>query len=157
MSRTSESRVRYVTAQIAGMSIVVVRTHEGELKAFCNVCKHRAHELVSGAGTTRNLVCPYHAWTYDLDGHLTGARRTGSLIGFDTAKICLDEVRVTEFGGIVCVDLDPAATPLAEQAGELGAEIAHWAPDVVQLTFAHRLTFEIESNWKNVVDNFLQC
>ena len=58
MSRTSESRVRYVTAQIAGMSIVVVRTHEGELKAFCNVCKHRAHELVSGAGTTRNLVCP---------------------------------------------------------------------------------------------------
>ena len=147
----------YVTAQIAGMSIVVVRTHEGELKAFYNVCKHRAHELVSGAGTTRNLVCPYHAWTYDLDGHLTGARRTGDLIGFDTAEICLDEVQVTEFGGFVYVNLDPTAAPLAEQAGELGAEIAHWAPDVEQLTFAHRLTYEIESNWKNVVDNFLEC
>ena len=147
----------YVTTTVAGMSIVALRTRTGELKAFYNVCKHRAHELVFGEGTTRNLVCPYHAWTYDLDGRLTGARRTGDLVDFDPGAVCLDEVQITEFGGFVYVNLDPSAAPLAEQAGDLGAEIARWAPDVEQLTFAHRLTYEIESNWKNVVDNFLEC
>ncbi|MEM9464829.1 MAG: ring-hydroxylating oxygenase subunit alpha [Actinomycetota bacterium] len=147
----------YVATEVAGMSIVVVRTGAGELKGYYNVCKHRAHELVFGEGTVRNLRCPYHAWTYDLDGRLTGARRTGDLIDFDTSEICLDEIHVTEFGGFVYVNLDPDATPLAEQAGDLGAEIAHWAPDVESLTFAHRLTYEIQSNWKNVVDNFLEC
>jgi choline monooxygenase len=147
----------YVTAEVAGMSIVVVHTHAGELRAFYNVCKHRAHELIFGEGTTRNLVCPYHAWTYDLDGRLTGARRTNDLVDFDVSEICLDEIQVTEFGGFVYVNLDSDAAPLADQAGELGAEIAHWAPDVADLTFAHRLTYEIDSNWKNVVDNFLEC
>lgn len=147
----------YVTTEVAGMSIVVVRTKDAQLKAFYNVCKHRAHELIFGEGTTRSLVCPYHAWTYDLDGNLTGARRTNDLIGFDQSEICLDEVQVTEFGGFVYVNLDPAAAPLHEQAGDLGAEIAQWAPDVEELTFAHRLTYEINSNWKNVVDNFLEC
>lgn len=147
----------YVTTEVAGMSIVIVRNKDGVLKAFYNVCKHRAHELIFGEGTTRNLVCPYHAWTYDLDGALTGARRTNDLVDFDQSEICLDEVQVTEFGGFVYVNLDPDAAPLAEQAGELGAEIAEWAPDVEQLTFAHRLTYEIDSNWKNVVDNFLEC
>ena len=147
----------YVTTEVAGMPVVIVRTKDGVLKAFYNVCKHRAHELIFGEGTTRNLVCPYHAWTYDLDGALTGARRTNDLVDFDQSEICLDEVQVTEFGGFVYVNLDTGAAPLAEQAGDLGAEIADWAPDVEQLTFAHRLTYEIDSNWKNVVDNFLEC
>ena len=147
----------YVTTEVAGMPVVIVRTKDGVLKAFYNVCKHRAHELIFGEGTTRNLVCPYHAWTYDLDGALTGARRTTDLVDFDQSEICLDEVQVTEFGGFVYVNLDTGAAPLAEQAGDLGAEIADWAPDVEQLTFAHRLTYEIDSNWKNVVDNFLEC
>ncbi|MEO0495639.1 MAG: ring-hydroxylating oxygenase subunit alpha, partial [Actinomycetota bacterium] len=147
----------YVTADVAGMPIAVVRTRDHALKAYYNVCKHRAHELVAGEGTTRTIVCPYHAWTYDLDGRLTGARRTNDLVDFEPAEICLDEVQVTDFGGFVYVNLDPEAAPLAEQAGDLGAEIAEWAPDVEHLTFAHRLTYEIESNWKNVVDNFLEC
>ena len=147
----------YVASQVAGMSIVAVRTEAGDLKAFYNVCKHRAHELVTGEGHTRSLRCPYHAWTYDLNGRLTGARRTTDLIDFDPDTICLDEIQITEFGGFVYVNLDPTAAPLAEQAGDLGAEIAAWAPDVESLTFAHRLTYEIDSNWKNVVDNFLEC
>ena len=80
------------------MSIVVVRTHEANSRPSTTSAS-TAHELVSGAGTTRNLVRPYHAWTYDLDGHLTGARRTGDLIGFDTAEICLDEVRSPSSAG----------------------------------------------------------
>ena len=71
--------------------------------------------------------------------------------------MCLDAVAVTEFAGFVYVNLDRAAEPLTTAAGSLGDEIAHWAPDVERLTFAHRLTYEIDSNWKNVVDNFLEC
>jgi choline monooxygenase len=147
----------YVADTVAGMPIMVVRDREGQLRSFYNVCKHRAHELVSGSGVTRSIVCPYHAWTYDLTGRLSGARRTGELDRFDKSEICLDAIQVTEFGGFIYVNLDPEATPLAEQAGGLGAEIAHWAPDVAELTFSRRLTFDIASNWKNAVDNFLEC
>ncbi len=147
----------YLTETIADMPIVITRNAGGELKAFYNVCKHRAHHLIEGEGTARSLVCPYHAWTYDLDGSLVAARHTNHLPEFEMKDICLDEVQVEEFGGFVFVNLDPTAAPLAEQAGDLGEEIAHWAPDVEQLTFAHRLSYDIKSNWKNVVDNFLEC
>lgn len=147
----------YVTEVIAGMPIVVVRDPVGQLKAFYNVCKHRGHELLKGRGELKSIVCPYHAWTYDLSGQLTSARHTSSLTDFDIGSVCLDEVQANEFGGFVYVNLDTEAEPLAVSAGDLGAEIARWAPDVDELTFAHRLSYEINSNWKNVVDNFLEC
>ncbi|WP_430788791.1 aromatic ring-hydroxylating oxygenase subunit alpha [Actinoplanes sp. G11-F43] len=143
----------YVAATVAGMPIAVVRDRAGELRAFWNVCKHRAHELLSGEGVTRTIVCPYHAWVYDLDGKLRNARLTG----FDTSGIRLDRIGVEEFGGFVYVNLDPAAAPLGVQAPDLAAEIARWAPDVEDLVHARRLTYDIRSNWKNVVDNFLEC
>ena len=147
----------YVAGDITGMPIVAVRNKDGELHAFYNVCKHRAHQLLEGEGTTNNIVCPYHAWSYDLGGQLTAARHSNNLVDFDKSEVCLDQVQITEFGGFVYVNLDRDATPLAELSGDLGAEITHWAPDVEQLTFAHRLSYEIKSNWKNVVDNFLEC
>ena len=127
------------------------------LRAFYNVCKHRAHELLAGSGTTHNIVCPYHAWTFDLDGKLKAARRAERMPTFDRGEICLDQVAVEEFGGFVYVNLDPQAAPLAEQAGDLAAEIARWAPDVAELTHAKRLTYHVATNWKNVIDNFLEC
>ena len=147
----------YVTEDIGGMPIVALRDTDGVLRAFYNVCQHRAHHLVEGEGAIRNLVCPYHAWSYDLTGRLKAARHTGNLENFDPGTICLDAVQVEEFGGFIYVNLDPTAAPLAEQAGDLGNEIAKWAPDVNELTFAHRLEYTIDSNWKNVVDNFLEC
>ena len=147
----------YVTEDVAGMPIVAVRGSDGELRAFYNVCKHRAHHLLSGEGTTNNIVCPYHAWSYDLGGQLKSARHTTNLTDFDVSTVCLDQVQVEEFGGFIYVNLDATAAPLAEQSGELAAEIAQWAPDVKDLTFAHRLSYTINSNWKNVVDNFLEC
>ena len=146
-----------MTETVAGMPIVAVRHTDGVLRAFYNVCKHRAHELMTGEGRVNNIVCPYHAWSYDLDGRLKAARHTSHLVDFATGDVCLDAVQIAEFAGFVYVNLDPTAAPLAEQSGQLGAEIAQWAPDVDRLTFAHRLTYEIKSNWKNVVDNFLEC
>ena len=147
----------YVSATVAGMPVAVVRGRDGELRAFYNVCKHRAHELLSGSGTTRNIVCPYHAWTYGLDGNLRAARRADRMESFDMGEVCLDPVLVEEFGGMVYVNLDTAATPLGEQAADLAEEIASWAPDVAALTHAKRLSYDVATNWKNVIDNFLEC
>ncbi|MEW2399259.1 ring-hydroxylating oxygenase subunit alpha [Streptomyces sp. NPDC046862] len=147
----------YVSASVAGMPIAIVRDRAGSLRAFYNVCKHRAHELLSGSGTTRNIVCPYHAWSYGLDGRLKAARRADAMPTFDKSEICLDQVLVEEFGGMVYVNLDTAAAPLADQAADLAADIARWAPDVAGLTRAKRLTYDVRSNWKNVIDNFLEC
>ncbi|MBV9832323.1 MAG: ring-hydroxylating oxygenase subunit alpha [Marmoricola sp.] len=147
----------YVAATVAGMPIAVVRDRSGGLRAFYNVCKHRAHELLSGSGTTRNIVCPYHAWTYDLSGGLKAARRSEGMESFDKSEICLDQVQVEEFGGFVYVNLDPTAAPLAQQAPDLAEEIASWAPDIAGLTHAKRLTYDVNTNWKNVIDNFLEC
>ena len=143
----------YIAATVAGMPIAVVRDRSGELRAFYNVCKHRAHELLSGSGTTGTIQCPYHGWVYDLDGSLRHARHAQ----FDLSPICLDQVRTEEFGGFVYVNLDPAAASLASQAPDLAADIALWAPDVERLTFAKRFTYDVRSNWKNVIDNFLEC
>jgi phenylpropionate dioxygenase-like ring-hydroxylating dioxygenase large terminal subunit len=147
----------YLSATVAGMPIAVVRDRSGHLRGFYNVCKHRAHELLSSSGSARTIVCPYHAWVYDLDGSLRSARRTERMATFDRSRIRLDQVRVEEFGGFVYVNLDPAAVPLAEQAPDLAAELARWAPDVAGLTHAKRLSYEVRSNWKNVIDNFLEC
>lgn len=147
----------YTTVEIAGRPIAVVRDRDGVLRAFYNVCQHRAHHLLSGEGTTSRILCPYHAWVYRLDGQLLRAPHTEHLTGFDPAEICLSAVQVEEFCGFVYVNLDPEAPGLAAQTGRLGDEIRHWAPDIDRLTFGHRLTYDIQSNWKNVVDNFLEC
>ncbi len=147
----------YVTAEIAGRPIAIVRDREGTLRAFYNVCKHRAHELLSGEGQTTRIMCPYHAWVYKLDGQLVRAPHTEQLDAFDPKEICLDRVQVEEFCGFIYVNLDPKAQPLKDISGDLETEIRHWAPDIEDLKFAHRLTYDIKSNWKNVVDNFLEC
>jgi carnitine monooxygenase subunit len=143
----------YVVVEVQGRSISIIRDDTGTLRAFYNVCKHRAHELLKGSGRVKRIMCPYHAWVYDLGGR----PQTEQLEDFAVGDICLDQVRVEVFCGFVYVNLDPAAAPLAEQSTPLAGEIMRFAPDVNSLTFAHRLEFTIKSNWKNVVDNFLEC
>jgi len=147
----------YIAVEIGGQPIAIIRDKAGNLRAFYNVCKHRAHQLLSGEGRTTLIVCPYHAWAYRLDGKLQGAPHTSNLINFDRADICLDEIQIEEFCGFVFVNLDKRASSLAAQSGDLQSEILQWAPDVADLTFGHRLSYDIKSNWKNVVDNFLEC
>lgn len=147
----------YVTTSIEGQSVVAMRGQDGVLKAFYNVCKHRGHELLSGEGRIRRITCPYHAWTYDLDGKLVVAPRSEYLENFNTSDICLDSIQIETFCHLVFLNLDPQAAPLSEQSGELATEIMQYAPDLDKLTFASRLTYRIKANWKSVVDNFLEC
>ncbi len=147
----------YVTLSIEGQSIVGARNREGELKAYYNVCKHRGHELLSGEGQTKRITCPYHAWTYDLNGALVNAPRSEHLEDFKQKEICLEPVQIEIFCHLVFVNLDPEASSLAMQSGDLATEIMNYAPDLAELTFSTRLTYRIKANWKAVVDNFLEC
>lgn len=148
---------RYIAFDVQGRSVFAVRDQDGELRAFYNVCRHRAHELLAGEGSTRLITCPYHAWAYSLDGRLRAARRAEMIENFDREDFCLMPVRIEEFCSLVFVNLDPDAVPLAEQSGALAEEVMSYAPDLGKLTHAHRLTYTIKANWKAVVDNFLEC
>ena len=147
----------YVTTSIQGQSIVAIRDREGVLRAFYNVCKHRGHELLSGSGKTKRVICPYHSWSYDLDGQFLEARQSQFIDHFNKQDFCLDQVKIEVFCHMVFVNLDPKAEPLAEQSGDLAQEVIKYAPALGRLTFAHRLTYTIKANWKSVVDNFLEC
>ena len=147
----------YVTLDVQGRSIAALRGQDGQLRAFYNVCKHRGHELLSGSGKTRLITCPYHAWTYQTDGQLRAARGSEKVIGFDRQACALSAVQIEEFCSLIFVNLDLQTAPLAGQTGSLAEQITGYAPDLAQLTFAHRLTYTIEANWKSVVDNFLEC
>ena len=102
----------YLTTQIHEQGVVVTRGQDGVLRAFYNVCQHRGHELVQGCGETRMFTCPYHAWTYNLDGTLRTARLTKSLPDFKSCDFALKPVQVEDFCGFIFVNLDPAARPL---------------------------------------------
>ncbi len=147
----------YVTARIADQSIFVIRGKDGALRGFHNVCSHRAHELLKGAGRAKVITCPYHAWSYHADGRLRSARGSDRVEGFDPAEFCLKPVQVEIFANFLFANLDPSAPALAGQAPELESQMRRYEPDLDRLTFAHRLTFELKANWKNVVDNFLEC
>ena len=146
-----------MTTQIHEQDIVVVRDGEGSIRAFYNVCQHRGHELVKGSGEARGFTCPYHAWTYNLDGSLRTARLTKSMPDFKACDFALRPVRVEEFCGFVFVNLDPDATPLKQETGRLEEEIRHYVPQIDDMVFAHRHQYDIQANWKVVVDNFLEC
>jgi len=99
----------YTTFEIAGESLFAVRGKDNEIRVFYNVCQHRAHQLVSGTGKASVVVCPYHAWTYELTGELRSGPNIKSVKGFNRSKICLTEVKCEEFLGFVFVNLDPDA------------------------------------------------
>ena len=147
----------FITTRIHDQNLFIIRGRDGELRAFYNVCQHRGHELLEGEGRTNLVVCPYHAWTYDLDGSLRSARNSENVAGFDKCEFSLKDVRVEVFCGLVFVNLDGDARPLAEQAAPLEEEIRNYCPSVDDLVFAHRDTYHVDSNWKVMLDNFLEC
>ncbi|MCP5001431.1 MAG: Rieske (2Fe-2S) protein, partial [Hyphomicrobiales bacterium] len=97
----------YFAFDVAGQSLFCVRDREGAIRAFYNVCQHRAHEVVRGEGQAGLIVCPYHAWTYELTGALRSGPNIKAVPGFDRGEICLTSVNVEEFCGFLFVNLDP--------------------------------------------------
>ncbi|MEM7172757.1 MAG: aromatic ring-hydroxylating dioxygenase subunit alpha [Pseudomonadota bacterium] len=148
---------QFIQANIHDQNVFAVRAKDGSLNAFYNVCQHRGHELVSGRGRSQVITCPYHAWTYGLDGSLRAARNSKNVDGFDACLYSLKPVRVEDYAGFIFINVDPDAIPLREQAGSLEEEIRHYCPQIDDLVFAQRDTYDVRANWKVLVDNFLEC
>ena len=140
------------TFEIAGEPIVVVRDHDGELRALSNICRHRLHPVaLEERGTTRWLTCPYHLWKYGLDGHLAGAPHMQDTPGFDPGNCGLPRFAVEEWLGFVFVNLDPDATALAPQVAGMAERYAnHHLVDAVTVA-EYRRTWA--ANWKLGVEN----
>jgi len=147
----------YLTTELGDQSVLITRDHNGELQAFYNVCQHRGHELVTGSGHTKVLVCPYHAWSYNLSGELLSARNTDRVANFNKCEFSLKSVRVEVFCGMVFVNLDMEATPLVELVPELDREIRKYCPSVDDLMYVARDRYNVKCNWKVMIDNFLEC
>jgi len=148
----------YVTADLVGQPIFVIRSEDGELRAFYNVCQHRGHLLLEGKGVTGSrITCPYHAWAYDSSGSLRGARMSDRMEGFDHDEFTLPGVRVDVLSGFVFVNLDDDARPMTEVYPGLVDELDRLAFHDGPLAPVDTTTFDIGGNWKNVGDNLLEC
>lgn len=144
----------YITSRVGGESIIVIVDGGGRLRAFYNVCRHRAHQLLQGTGCVKAITCPYHAWTYETDGRLRFARNSENVSGFDAEEFSLSSVQVESFCGLLFVNLDADAQPLREQVPELAQELHGYEPRLGDLTLTYRLELSVATNWKNVIDNY---
>ncbi len=134
---------------------VLVKDEGGTERAFVNVCRHRGSIVVEEPGNRTTLQCPYHAWTYGLDGSLRSAPR-GEELG-ERSDLSLVEIRLAAWGPFRFVNLDGGAPPLEEVLGEVPAMLASGGIDVDELAFHHRVDWEVGGNWKIAVENFLEC
>ena len=139
---------------IAEESIVVARGRDDEIRALVNVCQHRGSRVCyEESGNGRVLVCPYHAWTYDLDGRLRSTRHMGE--GFDTSAHRLPQIHVRLLEGLifVCFAEDPPGLEDAEAVLRASLGRYGWADARV----AHRATYAVDANWKLATENYQEC
>jgi choline monooxygenase len=145
----------YFTAMLGDVPIVVVRGDDGA-RAFVNVCRHRRHAVVAGAGNRKSLQCPYHAWTYGLDGCLRAAPRSDGEPGFDRDALPLLPVALDAWGPFLFASLEPAM-PLARVLGDLPGVVAESGLPLDELELAGRDDWTASANWKVMIENFLEC
>ena len=147
----------HLVGRLVRAPVVVVRDGEGELRGFLNVCRHRGSLVVAGDGNAPRLRCPYHAWTYGLDGTLRSAPQCGPEIEAELPALGLVPVRVATFGPFVFASLSADGPPLDVVVGDLGEVIAGVGLDVAGLRRRQRFHYELACNWKIHVDNYLEC
>jgi phenylpropionate dioxygenase-like ring-hydroxylating dioxygenase large terminal subunit len=147
----------YFTASIVDQDVFVARGDDDEVRAFYNVCRHRGHPLLAGAGTARRIVCPYHAWTYDTAGQLRTAPHTQGVTGFEPKDIRLNAVRVQVFMGLIFVNLDPAARDLRAAFGAIEGEVRAIRPNMEKQRLVFEYPMRHDCNWKASVEGFSEC
>jgi choline monooxygenase len=143
--------------EVGGLPVVVVLEGDGDLRAFLNVCRHRGTMLVAKPQVRGTIQCPYHAWTYGLDGSLRGAPRSKEEPGFDMEGLGLVPVQVDTWGPFVFVNPDTGAPGLDAALGDMPEVVAENGLDVDSLRFHHRVSHEIQANWKIAIENYLEC
>ena len=145
----------YLAARLHDHPIVITRDGNGRIRALSNVCLHRGMPLTDGAGTGRWMVCPYHQWSYGLDGGLHTAPMMEGAVDFDTAECRLPALAVEVWEGLVFVSLEPQPMPLAAQLEPLRRHIEKYR--LGDLAIAHTIEFDSPWNWKLLVENFMEA
>ncbi|MGH7699506.1 MAG: aromatic ring-hydroxylating oxygenase subunit alpha [Gemmatimonadales bacterium] len=147
----------YLLAEIAGESLIVLRDRAGLLRAHYNVCRHRGTRLCEApeGRLSETIQCPYHAWTYRLDGQLIGAPHMNEVEGFDKRDYPLHEAAIGEWHGFLFVSLAPGPEPLEPVLAPLADRVARFS--LAGLRRGHRLDYDVHANWKLVFQNYSEC
>lgn len=148
-----------LVAQVGDESVLVVRNRQGELRAYFNVCQHRGSQLCdqSGSGHGGAITCPYHAWSYSLDGRLVGAIHHEKE-SFDRDAISLESVHVDIWQGLLFVNLSKHPIPLLEWLDEMYSKPRDLERfNLASLKSAHTSIDEVSANWKVLVENYSEC
>ncbi len=155
---------RFLRVDVGTESVLVVHGRDGAVRAFRNLCRHRGARLCTEeAGTLgRSIRCMYHAWTYGLDGRLIGAPNMTTMPESLRGELGLHRVATELWLGYVWVNLDPDAAPLAEQVGpqlrgRLGDDELLARYDIARLEVGATVVYEVASNWKSIIENFMEC
>ena len=146
----------YFVQEVAGESLIVVRDQKGAVQGFYNVCRHRGTRLCEAAsGHAAVIQCPYHAWTYALDGRLLGAPHMEEAPGFEKANYSLHPVRLALWEGFIFVSLSDLSPPLEKVFAPLAGKFTHW--NLPRLRSARRIEYDVQANWKLIFENYSEC
>ena len=144
----------YFLFEIAGESLILVRTGDEEISALLNVCRHRGSRVCSEAsGHAKRFVCRYHGWTYKLSGALAAAAHVHD--GFDKARYGLKRIDVHVFHGLIFVNFDPEPVPFSSIADDLDEAMAPYG--LARAKVAHKANYPMRANWKLAVENYCEC
>lgn len=146
----------YLATEITGEPCAIVRGADGLLRAFSNVCRHRASTILEGTGCAKSLRCPYHNWTYSLDGKLLAAPEFEGVENWDRSEVRLPEMRVDEWGPFLFVNVDSQAPLLREVLADIPDQVAELGCAVEKLHLSYRRDYLIRCNWKVYIDNYLE-
>ena len=143
----------YMALRLVGEPVVLTRDREQRLQAFYNMCAHRGVEVAYGRGNTRAFKCPYHGWTYDVNGRLKGAHEMDKSQAFDAASSGLRKIRTGTWRGSVFINFDDEAPPLLEYLADFEADFAFLHPEKCRL--GNKITLQLDCNWKMVHENLM--
>jgi Rieske 2Fe-2S family protein len=147
----------YLLCPIAGESVIVVRGADGAPRAFYNVCRHRGTRLceLPRGHFSETIQCPYHAWTYTIDGQLIGAPHMQEVVGFDKRDYPLHPVALAEWEGFVFVNLASEPEPFAQAFAPLAGRFSRF--NLPALRAARRIDYDVAANWKLIFQNYSEC
>ncbi|HLI10352.1 MAG TPA: aromatic ring-hydroxylating dioxygenase subunit alpha [Alphaproteobacteria bacterium] len=141
----------YFTLSFAGVPVIIIRGKDGQPRAFLNSCRHRGSELLSGRGRCKAIVCPYHSWSYALDGSLIGAPEMQKTHDFDPAAFGLLPIRLETWGGFLFINFDREADDLMSFLGDLPQRMEPYRLE--EMACVRRREYEMGCNWKLFVEN----
>lgn len=145
----------FFSIELAGHPLIVVRDDAGEVRVHSAICRHRGAVVTEGQGRCRAFVCPYHSWTYALDGKLVGTPGNpppmAGAEGFERSQYGLTPIRAETWGGFIFVTFNEQAKPLLEWLGDLPAFLADY--DLENMQWTHKDVYDVECNWKVWLEN----